>query len=236
MLLERAAGLADKIGRYGKLKAAANEAAVFRTRADQVGQAAAQLTHARAALQRFRAAGVPVNFHPLNAVELSGKAATLRAIVADNPGALADPPFNLKYDFADRLRSLAAAANGAVSDGWRDYVAANGPGGHDDILNALGELPQMRTGVNRIRGYRQKAAHLAASLPADPTAAVAQLKTLVMEHDAAWTELTADAVPSAVILFLRAAVHGAPLSALTQEVRAWLEARNLLGSFKIRIG
>ncbi len=114
---------------------------------------------------------------------------------------------NLKYDFADRLTSLAIAANGAISDGWRSYVAANGPGGHDDILNALGELPQMRTGVNRIRGYRQKAAALASSLPTDPSVAVADLKTLVPEHDAAWTQLTADAVPSAVILFLRAAVH-----------------------------
>ncbi len=179
MLLERAAGLADKIGQYGKLKLPPTRPTVFRTRADQIGQAAALLMQARATLQRFRAAGVPVDFHPLNAVDLSGKATTLRAIVAQNPAKLADPPVNLKYDFADRLTSLAIAANGAISDGWRSYVAANGPGGHDDILNALGELPQMRTGVNGFVGYRQKAAALASSLPTDPSVAVADLKTLV---------------------------------------------------------
>lgn len=236
MLLERAAGLASKIGQYGKLKAAANEAELFRTRATQLGEAAALLTQARVALDRFRAAGVPVDFHPVNATELSERVETLRDLARDNPAALADPPFNLRHLFTDRLRHLAVAANGAVSDAWRAYVAANGPAAHNDILNALGELPQMRAGVNRIRGYRQQVTALAASLPPDPAAAVAQLKTLVAAHDAAWRELTADEVPPSVIHFLRAAVTGAPVSALTSEVRTWLDARNLLGSFKIRIG
>ncbi len=236
MLLERAAGLASKIGKYGKLKAAANEAELFRTRATQLREAAALLTQARAALERFRAAGVPVDFHPVNVAELSERAKTLRELARDDPAALADLPFNLKHLFTDRLRGLAVAANGAISDAWRGYVTVNGPAGHDDILNALGELPQMRSGVNRIRGYRQQAAALTASLPADPAAAVAQLRTLVAAHDAAWTELTADTVPAPVIHFLRAAVTGVPVSALTSEVRAWLDARNLLDSFKIKIG
>lgn len=236
MLLERAGGLASRIGQYAKLKAAANEASLFRTRADQIGQAADLLAQARAALERFRTAGVPVDFHPLNAPELSGRAATLRDIVTETPAALVDPPFNLKYEFTDRLKGLVAAVHGAISDGWRAYIAAHGPGGNDEILNALGELPQMRAGVNRIRGYRQRAAALAESLPADPATAVAQLKALAADHDAAWAELTADAVPQSVILFLRATVQGASVSALTPEVRTWLETRNLLGSFKIRIG
>ena len=95
----------------------------------------------------------------------------------------------------------------------------------------------MRVGVTRIRQCRQKVTALAATVPADPASAIEQLRVLSAEHGSAWAELTADAVPPSVLQFLRAcAADGAPVTALTDEVRHWLEARELLGSFRIRIG
>lgn len=237
MLLERAAGLADKIGRYQKLKAAANEADLFRTRAGQFSEAAMLLSEARATLRRFADAGVSIDFVPANAGDLADKSVQLRAIAADDPAGLANPPFNVAHEFTNRLKGLAIAANSAIQTGWQRFVDENGPGGSDEILEALGKLPQMRASVARIRQCRHKVSTLAATLPADPARAVDQLRDLTSEHRAAWTELTADSLPAGVVTFLRAcAAEGAPIVALTGEVRDWLDARDLLGSFRIRIG
>lgn len=237
MLLERASRLAEKIGHYQKLKAAADVADLVRTRADQVGQAAALVAQAREALSRFFAAGISIEYFPANADELSEKARTLRAIAAEAPAGLADPPFNVTHEFTHRLRGLATGADGAMREGWRRFIVENSPGGSDDVLDALGKLPQLRAGVTQIRQCRQKIAAIAATPPADPARAVDQLRDLAAEHRAAWTELTSDNLPTAVIMFLRAcAGDGAPVTALTAEVRDWLETRNLLASLRIRIG
>ena len=238
MLLERAAGLADKITRYQQLKAAANEAEKFRTRAVQAGQAATLIVQAKAAIHRFTAAGISVDFVPANVEALVEKAETLLTIAAENPAGLADPPFNFRYDFADRVSGVAAAANKALVEAWRRHVAENGPGGSDEVLEALARLPQLRLGVVRIRRLRDEVARLAADAPSDPEAAVLRLATLVSEHRAAWADLTADGIPRAVIAFIRnsGSEMGAPLSLLTEEVRDWLASRDLLGAFRIRIG
>lgn len=238
MLLERAAGLADKINRYQQLKAAATEAEKFRTRASQAGQAATLIGQAREAIDRFAAAGIMVDFVPANAEALVEKANALLTIAAENPAGLADPPFNFRYDFADRVSGIAAAANKALTEAWRRHVAENGPGGSDEVLDALARLPQLRPGVARIRRLRDDLAALAANAPSDPTAAVSRLAALVAEHRAAWADLTADGIPRAVIAFIRScgSEMGAPLSLLTEEVRDWLASRDLLGAFRIRIG
>ncbi len=91
MLLERAAGLADKITRYQQLRAAATEAEKFRTRAGQAGQAATLIGQAREAIDRFAAAGIAVEFAPSSAEALVDKANTLLTIAAENPAGLVDP-------------------------------------------------------------------------------------------------------------------------------------------------
>jgi hypothetical protein len=236
MLLERAAGLAEKIDVYQKLRGAANQAELFSTRAKQVGEAAALVAQARAALDRFSKAGIAIKYCPASVAELTDKATELRAIAAENPAGLANPPFNIKHEFTDRLKSLATAAKGSIEEGWRRYVTENGPSGSDEVLEALGRLPQMRAGVMRIRQCRQNVAFLAATVPVEPERAIEQLRELTEEHGSAWTMLTADNVPPSVLQFLRAcAADGAPITAFTDEVRDWLESRELLGSFRIRI-
>lgn len=237
MLLERAAGLAEKITRYQQLKSAANQAEQFRTRAEQVGRAATLIGQAHQAIQAFEEAGIAIDFVPANAVGLAEKATTLKAIATANPAELIDPPFNLRYDFTDRINGIATAVSKATADAWRSYVEANGPGGSEDVLDALARLPQLRVGVARIRSCREAIARLAAPPPDDPKDAIARLRTLVADHRAAWADLTADNIPSVVISFIRScAGEGAPLTLLTEEVRAWLQSRDLLAAFRIRIG
>src|SRR5436853_560221 len=101
MLLERAEGLADRINRYDNLKAAAKQADLYRTRDQQLEQAGLALREARTAIERFLASGIPVDFVALHADSLIDMANKLA-----DPIVLADPPFNLKYEFTDRLLSM----------------------------------------------------------------------------------------------------------------------------------
>jgi hypothetical protein len=237
MLLDRAAGLAGTIERYQKLKGAAKEAELVSTRAGQIEEAAALLSQARASLDKFSNAGISIQFAPAGKQELTEKARRLRTIAAENPAGLADPPFNVAHEFTNRLRGLAVAANKSIEESWSRFVVENTPSGSDDVLEDLGKLPQMRAGVTRIRQCRQKITALAAAVPGDPASAIEQLRELSAEHGSAWAELTADSVPPSVLQFLRAcAADGAPVTALTDEVRGWLESRELIGSFRVRIG
>jgi hypothetical protein len=237
MLLERAAKLGAEIERYQKLKAAVKESSLVSTRANQIGEAAALLAQARVALAKFSDAGISIQYAPIAVQELTEKATKLRAIAADDPAGLAEPPFNISHEFTNRLKGLANAANDSIEEGWGKYVAANSPSSSDEVLEALGKLPQMSAGVNRIRQCRQQVAVLADTVPEDPAVAVEQLGELSTEHGAAWVELTASDVPPSVLQFLRdCAADGALFTALSNEVRGWLEERELLGSFRIRIG
>lgn len=123
-----------------------------------------------------------------------------------------------------------------MTEAWKRYVDERGDLHSDDVLDALAALPQFRPSVMKIRQCRANIAALGASIPSDPSTAVVSLSALVDEHCTAWAELRADGIPDAVITFLRAcAAEGAPLSGLTDEVRSWLESRNLLSAFRIKI-
>lgn len=236
MLLERASGLSAKIAQYDQLKGTAEEAAQFKTRADQFGNVAAKLGAVRAALARFAEASIPVQFTPAEGTALAERARTLRSAVETDPHVLGDPPFNLKHQFTDRLLSLYDGAEQAMLRSWQAYIRSRSDSHSDEVLAALAALPQFRQGIGRIRQARMEIATMAASVPSDLKSATNRLDSLVEAQRTAWAELTADGIPGPVIAFLKAcAAEGAPLTGLTDEVRSWLEARKLLGAFRILI-
>jgi hypothetical protein len=235
MLLERAQGLSAKIGQYEKLKGTADEAAQFKTRADQLSAVADRLDKARDALDRFARAGIAVQFVPGDA-RLSERARTLRLAVDENPHAIADPPFNIKYEFTDRLVAIAEASAQAMLRAWQMHVRSLAQSQSDEVLNALQALPQFRRSISSIRQCRAEIQALAAAVPQDLEGAIERINVLAQAQREAWAELTADGIPAPVIGFLKACgSEGATLTALTAEVRTWLEERKLLGAFKILI-
>lgn len=236
MLLDRATDLAAKITEYHKLKGAADEAEQFETRAIQFGTISERIARTRLALEKLADAGVGINFVPSDRLGYAAKAKTLRAAIHDNPAAINDPPFDLKNEFTDRLTAIASAAEKAMTEAWKAYVAKRADLGSNDVLIALAELPQFRASVTKIRQCRSNIATLANSLPSDPQATVGRLDALVADHSAAWVELSAEDIPSSVISFIRAAAsEGALLTAYTDEVRTYLERHNLLTAFRIRL-
>ena len=237
MLLERAADLTAKIAQYQKLKGAADESEQFHTRAKQLTDVAERIARARQAVDRLTDAGVEVSFEPSEGAAYAAKAKALRAALQADPAAINNPPFDLKYEFADRLTGIATAADQAMREAWTGYVAKRAAFGSEDVLTALAAVPQFRASVAKIRRSRTEISALGNGLPTDPNAAVARIGALVEEHDAAWSELSADDIPPSVISFIRtAAGQGAPLEALTAEVKTWLAGRGLLAAFRIRLG
>jgi hypothetical protein len=95
MLLERASGLSAKIAQYDQLKGTAEEAAQFKTRADQFSNVAAKLAAVRTGCARFAEAGIPVQFTPAEGAALAERARTLRSAVEADPHVLGEPPFDL---------------------------------------------------------------------------------------------------------------------------------------------
>ena len=236
MLLERSASLAAKITEYQKLRSMADEAEQFQTRANQFSTLSERISRTREALGKLASAGITVRFALTDGLGYATKARTLRAAIQDNPTAINAPPFDLKNDFTDRLAGIVVAVELAMTEAWKAHVAKRADFGSNDVLSALAQVPQFRSSVTKIRPCRTNIAALGNSLPPDPKATVARLDALVREHDAAWSELSAEGIPPSVVVFIRAAANeGALLTAYSDEVRTWLERRSLLNAFRIRL-
>lgn len=236
MLLDRAASLATKINTFQKLKNTKEEAEQFATRATQFAHVAMLVSRLRETLAALAEAGVPVDFEPSDGVGYADKARDLREAIKADPAKLNDPPFDLKHGFTDRLNHIASAGDKAANAAWKAYVDKRAAFGADDVLSALAQVPQFKASVTRIRQIRSDVAAFGAGLPVDPKDAIAKLDTLVAQHEAAWNALAASDIPSSVVAFIRASANNdALLSAYTSEVQTWLESRNLLGAFRIKL-
>lgn len=236
MLLERAATVAERISEYQKLHSMADEGEKFHTRAKQLGDISEKLSKAREVLAKLASAGIKINFMPSEGANYAEKARVLRTAVRDDPAVMSNPPFDLKNEFTDRLAGVANAADKATAEAWRSHIEEHSDLGSDDVLTALAAVPQFRQHVLRIRECRAEIDRLANGIPIDPKAALKRLTEVIALRDAAWAGLSAEDIPVAVIEFIRASAgDGASLTAYSDDVRAWLMSRNLVGAFRIKI-
>ncbi|MGO7394560.1 hypothetical protein ACCS62_28350 [Rhizobium ruizarguesonis] len=236
MLLDRAASLTAKIVEYEKLKSTAAEAAAFQTRATQFLNLSEKLSQTSSSLREFAEAGVKVNFTSADAPVYAGKAKQLRTAILDNPSVLNDPPFDIRYEFVDRIAGIANGAEKALLATWRAYVGGRASYGSTEVLGALAAIPQFAQSVAKIRRCRSAIETLGNSVPSDPKATVTELDKLVAEHEKAWAELSAEDIPMSVVAFIRAAAsEGAMLSLYSDEVKLWLNDRGLTTAFRIRL-
>lgn len=236
MLLDRAAEFATKINTYEKLKNSAAEAAQFDTRAKQLEAVSLLIATLRGTLTALAEAGVRVEFQPNDVLGYAAKARMLREAIKEDPAKVNDPPFDIKHAFTDRLNNIASAGQKAASDAWKTYVDERAAFGADDVLSALGKVPQFRVSVANIRQLRAEVTAFGASLPPNPKAAIACLDSLLIQHEAAWKTLAASDIPSSVVAFIRAAANSeALLTAYTCEVQTWLKNRNLVGAFRVKL-
>ncbi|MEH6792183.1 hypothetical protein [Parasphingorhabdus sp.] len=236
MLIDHAGTIATKIKTYQNLKNAAEEADQFATRASQFGNVSLLMERLRETLSALAEAGVPVDFQPSDGLGYAAKARMLREAIKADPAKLNDPPFDIKHEFSDRLNGIASAGEKAASAAWKAYVDERADFGSDDVLSALGQVPQFEASVAKIQKIRSDVAAFGAGLPGDPEDAITKLDALVQQHEAAWSSLAASDIPISVVSFIRAAANSdALLSAFTSEVQSWLKSRDLLDAFRIKL-
>lgn len=236
MLLDRASAVAEKLRNYQALKNTADEAEQIARREQQFANVSMLMQRLRYTLEALADAGVPVDFEPHDGHSFAGKARLLREEIKTNPAKLNDPPFDLKYDFNDRLIGIAGAGERAALAAWKAYVDERAPFGADDVLSALAQVAQFKASVFEIRQIRSEVAAFGVALPSDPKDAIRRLDDLVARHEKAWNTLDASDIPRSVVAFIRAAASGeAMLSAFTPDVQSWLEGRNLLDAFRIKL-
>jgi hypothetical protein len=181
-------------------------------------------------------AGIPIDFKPSDGLSYAEKARVLREAIKADLAKLSDPPFDIKHAFTERLNSIAGTGQKAATAAWKAYVEKRAAFGADDVLSALAQVPQFKASVVKIRQIRSDIAAFGAILPADPKEAIVKLDALVSQHEAAWTSLDASDIPPSVVAFIRAAANSdALLSAFTPDVKMWLDSRNLLGAFRIKL-
>jgi hypothetical protein len=236
MLLDRASALAEQISNFQSFKNTADEADHVARRVLQFENISKLIQGLRNTLTTLADAGVLVDFVPKDGLNLAGKARQLREEIKTNPAKLKDPPFDLKHGFNDRLDGIAVAGEKAAIAAWKTYVDERADFGADDVLNALAPIAQFKASGLKIRQIRREVAAFGADFPSNPKAAIARLDVLIAEHEMAWTKLEASDIPTSVVAFIRAAAGGeATLSAYTPEVQSWLEGRDLLGAFRIKL-
>jgi hypothetical protein len=236
MLLERAGALSSKMSSYHTLKSAADEAEQFLTRANQFSALSAKVARARAMFAKLAEVGVGTDFAVMDGSGYAIKARTLREAILANPATINSPPFDLKHEFTDRVLAIALEGEKAAATSWQSYVKKRAEFGADDVLSALAKIPQLRPSITRIGQIRTEVVRLGATLPDDLKGAISKLDALVVEHEEAWNALAADEIPHSVVTFIRSAASAdALLSAYTPDVREWLEGRNLVDAFRIKL-
>ncbi|UWU92948.1 hypothetical protein [Bradyrhizobium sp. CB1015] len=236
MLLERTTKLVADVGQFAKMKRSAGEAKALQTRAEQLSPVAEKLAESAETLAKIRKAGIIVSFMPKERDELGKRTADLLTALRADPNNLVNPAIDLKYQFIDRLLSVATAAQSVSLAAWRRHVAENSEHAPEEILSALAAIPDYQSTVARIRSLQKRVSHLAETVPADPANVTEEIKRIAAEHREIWEMLTEGGIPDDVTAFLRACgLDGATLGSFTPSVAAWLGERGLIHLFRIKL-
>lgn len=236
MLLDRASVLAEEIATYQQLKHTGAKVDQVETRARQFAEVSKLISDLLSTLKTLSDAGVPVEFKVIDGHSFAKKAQLLREEIYTDFTKLDDPPFDLKYEFNDRLKEISMAGERAAKEAWKAYVDGRAAFGEDEVLSALSQVPQFRASVLKIQKIRGEISTLNQVLPTDPKSSIARLDDLITEHENAWNLLDASDIPRSILTFIRAAANGeAKLNSFTVEVQSWLERRDLLDAFRIKL-
>ena len=120
-----------------------------------------------------------------------------------------------------------------LKEAWQNYVRQRRFTLDDKLLTALERIPTYQSKIADIRDLNRRLFDQSTRLPAN-SAAIASLLALDRELRDAWRNLIGAGVPDAVQAFFKMLETGAaPLAMVTEEVRAWMIAANIMDSFTV---
>lgn len=234
-IIARSDALRSDIESLKQLKTSAREGVAVRTRAQQLEKVSAALRVEVERVRLFRSRSVAPFLSPDLVRELLETTRTHRErFVADRVSLIADPEDSgFQWSYLERLPPLARSVRSALKTAWERHVDELAPEIADDLLDAFELVPEFKAAVADVRQLRGEIAELRAD-PPDQAAAFDRLAEVAAEAGERWRSVADDEVPAAVRAFLAdTANRGASLDALNDEVRAWLESRDLVGSLRL---
>lgn len=167
-----------------------------------------------------------------NYVTSAGQFGAIRAAFQNEPTTIFEHSYR---DAQERAVSLETALQRRLTKGWEAHVDATVPTPAQDQLAVFAKIPAFRAVTAQLRELYARRKQLREALPTSDVDVQAAADLADRIH-AAWGELGGGA-PEPVLDLLRRAADGggAPLDALTPEVRDWLDANGVTDALRIRI-
>ena len=169
---------------------------------------------------------------PATYVSAADSFAAIHTAFRSDPETVFGTPFR---EARERAGNIATGLRNRLRKGWDAHVKAVVQTPGSDQLDVFNAIPAFRDVAARLKRLYAEREPLAQSLPATDDDARAPHR-LASEIAAAWGELGGGAPPP-VLDLLRAAgsTAGAPLDALTEEVRQWIDDHDLSDALRIRL-
>lgn len=232
-LLQRANQLAESLEQLEANKQLAQEVQTFSSRAFELEQAVQTFTNLVRLAKIFRSRNVPYSIN-INLIGLRQTLETIATCYHSDPNTIKPKPnAESSKSFWKLIKDYPAKICQSLELAWENYTQSIRPSLNEELLKLFEELPSTREQVKIIRQLQEKAKQLTAVLPKDESD-IDQLRLVVSNIHTAWQGLETTETPASVLVFLKAAYGGgAALQLFTDEVRQWLEIRQLSHAFFI---
>ena len=224
------------------LRDSANEEALIgslTTRRIELGAIHQRLTRLRGQIQILRNAGAQIPFTEEFFQFLHGQKQGYReigaAFEADSRSLIEGEGrerFKEQKDFADKLGDQIEAI---LKEAWQKYVQQRRFALNDQRLETLACIPTFRTKIAGVREANRQLSEYCTKVPMN-SAAIEKFLALNAALRVAWDDLKAEDIPEAAQTFLKMLGTGAaPLAMVTEEVRAWMIAEDIVNLFVVGI-
>ena len=232
-ITERANAIRAEVERLPSLRQAATNAQAVTTRADQLEKLASELRTRTARFQLFQDQGLRPHIVRERPETLLAMTRMHRSKFEDDRSSIAADPEDsgLKWSYRDELSRLIRSIDRALDGAWRHYVDSLTPPGLDTQLELLGNAGALADQIVRMRELGN-ALKEARSQTARDVSAFERVKGSAEALSGLWGTLSE--IPVDVRAFMASAsAGGAPVDALTPDVRTWLEENGFLDSVRL---
>lgn len=239
LLTSRAAAFVQEAENYKKKAAIAGEADRFSTRASQLKAPSEALSGLQRLAKELAREGIAPEVPTKLLSAAAARASKHLTEFEADAKQFVEPNAELAQEFLNMLKKLEADYKDSVRRAWEQHVEKLINPLPEAVLQAIATLPAYQSQVATLRGKHADAQKLAKSVPTigDVQSVLSRIQQMNSENDAAWHKLNGSGLPDDVQAFLRksGSTGGASLSDVTPAIVDWLQARDLLGSFLIRV-
>ena len=203
------------------------------TRADQLEQLASSLRDRTSRLRLYRDHGLRPHILREKPQSLLDITRSHRSkFDSDRSSITIDPEDSgFKWNYLRELERLIKLMDRALDTAWQDHVRSLVPAGLDEQLVLLGGAGVMADQIQRMRELAHELVE-AQSRTAMDADTFRQVRALARELNDLWKTLSG--IPEDIRAFLAAAsTDGAPIDALTPEVRNWLTEKGFFDSLRV---